>query len=409
MEGVESAESRPETVNVMKMPDEPQTENLSTSPPLPESVAATFSPNLLAESLPEPEQVGTSALDLVTGLAQEDFLLLNEQSLETPEEEPSEDPHSHHAQPDEEVSSHNQVVLNQEQPLPLKSLALIAVSEESSKAKEEPPQPAFQDVETKVDLVNLEESASSATLEGLESMMDTLCLGKEGDNQQPALQPLPDPSQSTQVADLMDLELPPAASEAQQDPVESLVPLSQPQESNLIEEKETRQQSQVFADENHPPSVPAPFSEPQEESQNASAECLVTFQDTPASVDNLMEKEMAPKDNSEDLKDTVEEELVASKVCPPPQQAVAVSAASPSSPSRDDEPQQMLHHIKTIQFKDKKVGIVTQNENGPCPLVAIINVLLLRRQISLPASAEISTAGKLMEHIGNGNGESLDF
>jgi hypothetical protein len=27
----------------------------------------------------------------------------------------------------------------------------------------------------------------------------------------------------------------------------------------------------------------------------------------------------------------------------------------------------LLHHIKNIQFKDKNVGIVTQNENGPCP------------------------------------------
>ena len=60
-----------------------------------------------------------------------------------------------------------------------------------------------------------------------------------------------------------------------------------------------------------------------------------------------------------------------------------------------------LHHIKTIQFKDKKLMIVTQNENGPCPLIAIMNVLLLRRQVSLPAQCEIISAAKLMEYIGN--------
>ncbi|EFX83129.1 hypothetical protein DAPPUDRAFT_48508 [Daphnia pulex] len=67
----------------------------------------------------------------------------------------------------------------------------------------------------------------------------------------------------------------------------------------------------------------------------------------------------------------------------------------------------MLHHIKNIQFKDKNVGIVTQNENGPCPLVAIINVLLLRRQITLPTHLEIVSAAKLMEYIGDAMLESV--
>jgi len=61
----------------------------------------------------------------------------------------------------------------------------------------------------------------------------------------------------------------------------------------------------------------------------------------------------------------------------------------------------LIHHIKNIQFKDNKIGIVTQNENGPCPLVAIINVLLLKHQITLPALCEIASASKLMEYIGN--------
>lgn len=61
----------------------------------------------------------------------------------------------------------------------------------------------------------------------------------------------------------------------------------------------------------------------------------------------------------------------------------------------------LIHHIKNIQFKDNKIGIVTQNENGPCPLVAIINVLLLKHQMTLPALCEIISASKLMEYIGN--------
>jgi len=61
----------------------------------------------------------------------------------------------------------------------------------------------------------------------------------------------------------------------------------------------------------------------------------------------------------------------------------------------------LLHHVKNIGFKDKKMSIVTQNENGPCPLVAIINVLLLKHEMTLPAHSEIVSASKLMEYIGN--------
>jgi len=116
-------------------------------------------------------------------------------------------------------------------------------------------------------------------------------------------------------------------------------------------------------------------------------------------------------DKSEALLDKMEEEVIEPEVTASSAEAALVAAvAQTSSPSSsaiksaaiDNEPHNLLHHIKTIQFKDKKVGIVTQNENGPCPLVAIINVLLLRRQISLPSSAEIVTAAKLMEHIGDG-------
>ena len=72
-----------------------------------------------------------------------------------------------------------------------------------------------------------------------------------------------------------------------------------------------------------------------------------------------------------------------------------------SSPEVKSNEINLIHHIKNIQFKDSKIGIVTQNENGPCPLVAIINVLLLKHLITLPALCEIVSASKLMEYIGN--------
>lgn len=92
---------------------------------------------------------------------------------------------------------------------------------------------------------------------------------------------------------------------------------------------------------------------------------------------------------------------------PKPPAQLAYSSTSPSSKVETTPPGDVLHHIKNIHFKDKKVGIVTQNENGPCPLVAIINVLLLRHQITLPAIPEIVSAAKLMEYIGNAMLESV--
>lgn len=43
-----------------------------------------------------------------------------------------------------------------------------------------------------------------------------------------------------------------------------------------------------------------------------------------------------------------------------------------------------VYKVKTISFLRREVPIVMQNENGPCPLLALANVLLLRNQIYLP-------------------------
>uniref|UniRef100_A0A0M3ITT3 Ubiquitin carboxyl-terminal hydrolase n=1 Tax=Ascaris lumbricoides TaxID=6252 RepID=A0A0M3ITT3_ASCLU len=44
-------------------------------------------------------------------------------------------------------------------------------------------------------------------------------------------------------------------------------------------------------------------------------------------------------------------------------------------------------------------GIVTQNENGPCPLVAVANVLLLKGQLGLPNKAECISERDLLQCI----------
>lgn len=53
--------------------------------------------------------------------------------------------------------------------------------------------------------------------------------------------------------------------------------------------------------------------------------------------------------------------------------AAAVSEAGPSMPA--------YYLVKWITWKEKKTPIITQSENGPCPLLAIMNTLFLRWKV----------------------------
>lgn len=60
--------------------------------------------------------------------------------------------------------------------------------------------------------------------------------------------------------------------------------------------------------------------------------------------------------------------------------AGAARASEPGMPA--------YYFVKWITWKEKKTAIITQSENGPCPLIAIMNILLLRWKVShsaLPA------------------------
>ncbi|XP_034016464.1 ubiquitin carboxyl-terminal hydrolase MINDY-1 isoform X2 [Thalassophryne amazonica] len=57
--------------------------------------------------------------------------------------------------------------------------------------------------------------------------------------------------------------------------------------------------------------------------------------------------------------------------------------------------------VKWITWKEKKTAIITQSENGPCPLLAIMNTLFLRWKAELPAQTEVVTAEDLMSHLGD--------
>ncbi|KAM4630464.1 ubiquitin carboxyl-terminal hydrolase MINDY-2 [Polymixia lowei] len=69
--------------------------------------------------------------------------------------------------------------------------------------------------------------------------------------------------------------------------------------------------------------------------------------------------------------------------------------------SKDRGAGQSIYHIKWIKWKDENTPIITQNENGPCPLLAIMNVLLLTWKVKMPPMMEIITAEQLMEYLGD--------
>ena len=79
--------------------------------------------------------------------------------------------------------------------------------------------------------------------------------------------------------------------------------------------------------------------------------------------------------------------------------AYVPAAANPerSSPQTG----QSTYHVKWIKFHNVSVPIITQTENGPCPLIAIMNVLLLQRKVKLPPMMEMITSSQLMDYLGD--------
>ncbi|KAM9408580.1 ubiquitin carboxyl-terminal hydrolase MINDY-2 [Pholidichthys leucotaenia] len=72
-----------------------------------------------------------------------------------------------------------------------------------------------------------------------------------------------------------------------------------------------------------------------------------------------------------------------------------------ASCAKDRAAGQSIYHIKWIKWREENTPIITQNENGPCPLLAIMNVLLLAWKVKMPPMMEIITAEQLMEYLGD--------
>jgi len=120
-------------------------------------------------------------------------------------------------------------------------------------------------------------------------------------------------------------------------------------------------------------------------------------------VMNRMSEELSKSDNG------------TTSTCEP--DASASTSSSETEPSADTSPQtkpscskaatqthnvpvdKSIYHVKWIGFNKSKCAVITQNENGPCPLLSIVNVLLLRGKLALPEGCEVISAGQLLEYL----------
>ncbi|XP_078666303.1 ubiquitin carboxyl-terminal hydrolase MINDY-1-like isoform X3 [Branchiostoma floridae x Branchiostoma belcheri] len=71
------------------------------------------------------------------------------------------------------------------------------------------------------------------------------------------------------------------------------------------------------------------------------------------------------------------------------------------SPGKVASAAQSLYQVKWIKWKGKDTPIVTQNENGPCPLLALMNVLFMTWKVQLPPGTEVVTSDQLMDYLGD--------
>nr|XP_043612926.1 ubiquitin carboxyl-terminal hydrolase MINDY-1 isoform X2 [Erigeron canadensis] len=75
---------------------------------------------------------------------------------------------------------------------------------------------------------------------------------------------------------------------------------------------------------------------------------------------------------------------------------------SSSLTEREESPaekKEMLHKTKLIQFLGRNAPIILQNDNGPCPLLAICNVLLLRNNLNLNSDVGEVSQEKLLSLV----------
>ncbi|CAK8677991.1 ubiquitin carboxyl-terminal hydrolase MINDY-2-like [Clavelina lepadiformis] len=82
--------------------------------------------------------------------------------------------------------------------------------------------------------------------------------------------------------------------------------------------------------------------------------------------------------------------------------AVPITTPVSNNQTVVDEPAEdpCVYHIKWINWMNEKAPVITQNRNGPCPLLAIFNVLLLSKRVTLSSVLEMISSRQIMDYVG---------
>uniref|UniRef100_A0A0E0LFK1 MINDY deubiquitinase domain-containing protein n=1 Tax=Oryza punctata TaxID=4537 RepID=A0A0E0LFK1_ORYPU len=102
---------------------------------------------------------------------------------------------------------------------------------------------------------------------------------------------------------------------------------------------------------------------------------------------------------------------------PAPPPGAAADPESTPAPPPQLEPPEVMHKTRAVDFLGRRTPIVYQNDNGPCPLLAICNVMLLKNVISLnPDAGEVSqqkllslVAERLIDSNSNVQGKDEEY
>ncbi|KAG8198506.1 hypothetical protein JTE90_017372 [Oedothorax gibbosus] len=80
-----------------------------------------------------------------------------------------------------------------------------------------------------------------------------------------------------------------------------------------------------------------------------------------------------------------------------------IDSGASKSPVKEklEDKNDFIYQIKWVSRNGRKSPIITQNENGPCPLIAITNVLIMKDRVKVPNLVDFVTTENLMEYLGN--------
>ncbi|XP_072702897.1 ubiquitin carboxyl-terminal hydrolase MINDY-1 [Ciconia boyciana] len=81
--------------------------------------------------------------------------------------------------------------------------------------------------------------------------------------------------------------------------------------------------------------------------------------------------------------------------------AVGLPAEPPRARTPSREAEADFYCVKWITWKGERTPVIMQSENGPCPLLAIMNILFLQWKVKLPPQKEVITSEELMAHLGD--------